>query len=157
MIIIGLDPGIARTGFGIINTTQALPFITCGCLTTPAHQNLENRLVIIGNDLEELIKKYQPQAALVEQIFFGTNKTTAMTTAATRGVILYILRRYDIAVHTLTPLQIKSRLTGHGRATKHQIQTIVTKRLHLTTLPEPDDAADALAGALCLADSGLIL
>ena len=157
MIILGLDPGIARTGFGFIDTSSPSYFVKCGCLTTPPQQKLEDRLLTIGTDLEELIKKYKPQSAMVELVFFGNNKTTAMATAATRGVILYVLRQNNVNVHSLTPLQIKSRLTGHGHATKHQIQTIVMKRLNLITPPEPDDAADALAGALCLADSGLIL
>jgi len=155
MIILGLDPGIARTGFGVIDTTRTSSFIRCGCLTTPAHDLVENRLVTIGKDLEQLITTYKPQAAMVEQIFFGTNRTTAIVTAETRGVLVYILGLHKIPIHSLTPLQIKSRLTGHGRATKHQIQMVIMKRLQLDSPPQPDDAADALAGALCLADQVL--
>lgn len=152
MIILGLDPGIARTGFGIINTTHTNWFVACGCLTTTRHRPLPDRLHRVGQDLEKIIKKYHPDQAVIEDIFFGTNRKTAMATAQARGVLLFMLRAHHIPTLTLTPPQIKSRLVGHGRANKHQIQTIVTRRLKLTAIPEPDDAADALAAALCCAD-----
>lgn len=152
MIILGLDPGIARTGFGVINTEQANWFVTCGCLTTPSTDTLADRLRDLGQDLEKIIKKYRPTQAVVEDIFFGANRKTAMSTAQARGTFLYILRSHRIPVTSLTPPQIKSRLVGAGHATKHQVQMIVTKRLNLTALPQPDDAADALAVALCCAD-----
>jgi crossover junction endodeoxyribonuclease RuvC len=150
MVILGLDPGIARTGFGILNTAQPTIYVACGCLTTPAHTPLEERLVNIGTDLETLLTQYHPDAAVVESVFFGKNAKTAMLTAQTRGVLLYILTKAHIPITSLTPLQIKSRLTGYGAATKIQVQDIVTRRLQLTTPPQPDDAADALAAALAL-------
>lgn len=152
MIILGLDPGIARTGFGVINNQQAHWFVACGCLTTPSTDTLADRVRNLGQDLEKIIKKYHPTQAVVEDIFFGANRKTAMSTAHARGTILYILRSRHIPVASLTPPQIKSRLVGAGHATKYQIQLIVTKRLNLTTIPQPDDAADALAAALCCAD-----
>jgi len=153
MIILGLDPGIARTGFGVVDTSRSNYFVRCGVLTTPAGEAVEDRLATIGGDLQKIIATYKPEEALVEQIFFGANRKTAIVTAQTRGVLLYVLRTHGIMVHSLTPLQIKSRLTGQGRATKHQVQMVLMKRLHLTSPPEPDDAADALAAAVCLADS----
>lgn len=152
MIILGLDPGIARTGFGVINTEQTNWFVTCGCLTTPSTNSLANRLLSLGQDLKKVIKKYHPEQAVIEDVFFGANRKTAMSTAQARGTLLFILRSHNIPITTLTPPQIKSRLVGYGRANKHQIQTIVTHRLKLTAIPQPDDAADALAAALCCAD-----
>lgn len=152
MIILGLDPGIARTGFGLLNTSQSNWFVCCGCLTTSSHQSLPDRLLDLGRDLKQLIARYQPGRAIVEDIFFGANRKTAMSTAQTRGVLLFILRTHHIPVMTLTPLQIKSRVVGHGHATKQQVQTIVAHRLRLSAPPTPDDAADALAAALCCAD-----
>jgi crossover junction endodeoxyribonuclease RuvC len=150
MIILGLDPGIARTGFGVLDTSTPGLFITCGCLTTPAHTELAERLVTIGTDVQTLITQYRPDAAVVESVFFGKNAKTAMLTAQTRGVLLYVLQQAHIPITSLTPLQIKSRLTGYGAATKVQVQEIVTKRLKLTDVPQPDDAADALAAALAI-------
>lgn len=155
MVIIGLDPGLARTGFGAIDTARPHPFLRCGCLTTPASETSAQRLYTIGQDLTTLIADIKPELAVVETVFFGKNTTTAMLTAETRGVILYILRHHHIPVRSLTPLQIKSRLTGYGQADKHQVQHLITRRLRLTTPPQPDDAADALAAALCWADEPL--
>ncbi|MAF80894.1 crossover junction endodeoxyribonuclease RuvC [bacterium] len=152
MIILGLDPGIARTGFGVIDTNTDALFLRCGCLTTGPEQASEDRLQEIGADLEHLIAATKPDRAIVETVLFGNNRKTAMLTAETRGMLLYILRKNKIAVSSLTPLQIKSRLTGYGQASKSQVQHVVTQRLKLTTIPEPDDAADALAAALCIAD-----
>jgi len=152
MIVLGLDPGIARTGFGVINTAQSKPFVQCGCLTTPANTSTPDRLHTIGSDLNKIISRWQPDRAVVETVLFGTNAKTAMLTAETRGVLLYVLRHHHITVHSLTPLQIKSRLTGYGAADKQQIQYVVTQRLNLDQAPQPDDAADALAAALSLAN-----
>lgn len=149
MIILGLDPGIARTGFGVINSTNTNTFITCGCLTTSNIHSLAERLLILGDDLNSLVERHRPELCVIESVFFGANTKTAMLTAQARGVLLYILRKHHIEVQELTPLQIKSRLTGYGSADKHQIQTLVTQQLNLHTVPDPDDAADALAAALC--------
>lgn len=157
MIIIGLDPGIARTGFGILDTNQEHLFVRCGCLTTPPHDNLADRLAILGQNLSTLIKETTPTQAAVEEIFFGRNTKTAISTAHARGVLLYTLRQHNISISSFTPLQIKSRLTGYGNASKKQVQQLVTSRLNLETPPEPDDAADALAAGLCLTDTRLLL
>lgn len=157
MIVIGLDPGIARTGFGIIDTEAATPFIKCGCLTTPSTQPSPDRLHSLGQDLETIISTYRPQQAVVETVFFGTNAKTAMLTAETRGVLCYVLRLNKIYLHSLTPLQIKSRLTGYGAADKKQVQYVVMKRLNLSSPPQPDDAADALAASLCLSEESISL
>ena len=151
MIILGLDPGIGRTGFGVIDTNSSPRFIRCGCITTPAIFSVEDRLHQLGQDLHHLLVEFRPERAVVEQIFFGKNRQTAILTAQARGVLLYVLREHHVTVESLTPLQIKSRLTGYGAATKTQIQSVVRQQLNLDRIPEPDDAADALAAALCLA------
>ena len=155
MVILGLDPGIARTGFGIIDTSKPKQYIRCGCLTTPQNMDLEDRLVIMGHDLEKIIVAHKPDQAVIEQVFFGANAKTAFVVAQARGVLLYIIRQHLIPIEHLTPLQIKSRLTGYGAADKHQVQTIVTQRLGLSQVPQPDDAADALAAALSVSDKVL--
>ena len=114
---------------------------------------MPDRLAQLGGDLLKLLKKYKPKEAVVEEIFFGANVATAMLTAQARGVLIYVLRNQDVAIHTLTPLQIKSRLAGFGRASKQQIQALVKSRLKLSSVPQPDDAADALAAALCRVDN----
>lgn len=149
MIVLGLDPGIARTGFGVLDTARPELFVRCGCLTTPSTLATADRLYLLAQDIEELIAQHRPDQAVLETVFFGKNTTTALLTAETRGVLTYLLRRAAIPVHNLTPPQIKSRLTGYGAATKLQMQRVITDRLRLTTLPQPDDAADGLAAALC--------
>lgn len=156
MTILGLDPGLARTGFGAVTIKNRQPhFLRCGCLTTPASMSMEERLATLGADLEQLIADVKPDLAVVEQVFFGKNAKTAMLTAQARGVLMYVLRQHLIPVETLTPLQIKSRLSGYGGADKHQIQQVVTARLNLSEAPQPDDAADALAAALCASQPSL--
>ncbi len=148
MIILGLDPGIARTGYGVLDTAKPDLFVCCGCLTTPANQSTDDRLLILGRDLASLIQQSAPDIAVVEEIFFGTNTKTAILTAQARGVLLFVLRQHHVTIESLTPLQIKSRLTGHGTAPKEQVQKMVARQLQLSVLPQPDDAADALAAAL---------
>lgn len=157
MVIIGLDPGLARTGYGVLDLSQAHPFVRCGCFTTPAHDSLANRLLILGQDLTTLLREVSPQQAAIEEIFFGRNVKTAFITAHACGVLLYLLQQHHIPTTTFTPRQIKSRLTGYGDATKQQVQALVTERLNLKQPPQPDDAADALAAGLCLADTRLPL
>ncbi len=149
MIILGLDPGIARTGYGVVDTSATATFIRCGCITTLPIYTMEERLLTIANDVNQIIDNTHPDIAVVEEIFFGNNKKTAMVTAHVRGVLLHVLASRHISIQSLTPLQIKSRLTGYGAASKEQIQRAVTEQLHLTQVPQPDDAADALAAALC--------
>ncbi len=153
MIVLGLDPGIARTGFGVLDTDKPSLYVSCGCLVTSPDFSFPDRLAQLGNDLIKLLKKTKPKQAVVEEIYFGANAATAMVTAQARGALIYILRNHGMVIHTFTPLQIKSRLTGFGRASKQQIQAVVRQRLKLTMAPKPDDAADALAAALCLVDN----
>lgn len=148
MIILGLDPGIARTGYGVLDTSQQHQFVRCGCITTPKTDPLEVRLASVAGDITQLIRETRPDIAVVEEIFFGTNAKTAITTAQVRGVIIYTLQIHNIPIQALTPLQIKSRLTGYGAASKEQMQNAIKQQLHLTDIPRPDDAADALAAAL---------
>jgi crossover junction endodeoxyribonuclease RuvC len=150
MTILGLDPGIGRTGFAVLDTDQASLFVRCGCLVVPP-QPVADRLHELGKDLTKLIKHAKPDHAVVEKVFFGKNAKTAMLTAQARGVLIYVLRQHHIPVASLTPLQIKAQLTGYGQADKQQVQTTVRRRLNLSAAPQ-DDAADALAAALCLAD-----
>lgn len=157
MIVLGLDPGIARTGFGLIEVGRTVSYIRCGCLTTPPSLSSAIRLQTLGEDLTTLIQQFRPERAVVESIYFGANSKTAIQTAEARGVLIYVLRQHHIEPFELTPLQIKSRLTGYGAADKRQIQHVVTRQLHLDTPPQPDDAADALAAALCVAEEPLIL
>jgi len=153
MIIIGLDPGLARTGFGIIDSTRQNSLVRCGCLTTRALDPLPDRLSELAADLTAILVHHRPSLAVVEQIFFGSNKKTAIITAQARGVILHALQKHHVTISELTPLQIKSRLTGHGRATKQQVQSLIKTHLSLDSFPSShDDAADALAAALCGAD-----
>lgn len=149
MIILGLDPGIARTGYGVVDTSKKTPFIRCGCITTLPIYSLEERLITIAQDVNRIVDENRVDVAVVEEIFFGNNKKTAMVTAHVRGVLLYALASQNITIQSMTPLQIKSRLTGYGAASKEQMQRAITKQLHLTRPPQPDDAADALAAALC--------
>lgn len=152
MRILGLDPGLARTGFGLIDTNCPTPFERCGCLTTAAGLPEADRLAELGDSLIALLTEAHPDLAAVESVYFGKNTKTAISTAQTRGVILYLLRRRAIPVIAFTPLQVKSRLTGFGRADKRQVQHLVQTRLKLVQAPTPDDAADALACALCAWD-----
>jgi crossover junction endodeoxyribonuclease RuvC len=108
---------------------------------------------MLSHDLEKLVLKFSPAAAAVEKIYFGNNKKTAILTAQARGALLLTLTKHSVPTHSLTPLQIKSRLTSYGRADKQQVQSLVVKRLNLSTAPQPDDAADALAAAICLVDN----
>ena len=150
MIILGIDPGTATTGWGIIEVKSKLK-ITClgvGVIKTPANQALEKRLFTIYKDINILLKKYHPDTIAVENLFFGTNAKTALLVGQARGVVLLTAEMHKIPLFSYTPLQVKMALTGYGRAQKNQIGIMVTKMLNLTSIPKPDDASDALAVAL---------
>ncbi len=150
MIILGIDPGTATTGFGVIDKQNSvLRSIDYGVISTPKTLPMSNRLLIIYNDLKEIIQKYQPEVIAVEQLFFARNVTTAITVGQARGVVLLAAQKADIRLKEFTPLQVKQSVTGYGQATKNQIQQMVQKILKLKELPKPDDAADALAIAIC--------
>lgn len=152
MIILGVDPGTATTGYGIIKTTKspdAFDLVDYGTITTQPQLSDAERLEILGKDLEKLIKKYHPRAIGVERLFFTTNQKTAMTVSQARGVILYICQKHGLPIFEFTPLQVKNFICGYGKAEKKQIQYVVQKTFRLKSAPKPDDAADALAIALC--------
>lgn len=152
MIILGMDPGTATTGYGVINIgkTQDQPqLVDFGVISTGAELPDSARLKILADDLSRLIKKYKPSCAGVEKLFFTTNQKTVMTVSQARGVVLYICQHHKLPVLELTPLQVKNFICGYGKADKKQVQFMVQKILKLKNPPKPDDAADALAVALC--------
>ena len=154
MIILGIDPGIADTGYGVIKKDGDQYFLVeCGSLTTPAQNNLPTRLEKLHSLLSHIIKKYSPAVIAVEELFFAKNVKTALTVAHARGVILLTAKAGGAEVREFTPLQVKQALTGYGRADKNQIQQMVKNILKLKEVPKPDDAADALAIAICCAQT----
>lgn len=149
MKILGIDPGTATTGFGLIDYhIGKTNFLDCGCILTKAGQPLSVRLNIIAQDLEGLINAYQPEHIAVEELFFFNNAKTALSVGHARGVILQTAEKMKIQIAEYTPLQIKQAITGYGKAEKIQVQKMVQKILQLDYLPKPDDAADGLAIAL---------
>lgn len=149
-IILGLDPGTATTGFGVVKDTKGqVEYIDCGCISTSKSIPPAERLLTIQKSLEILIKKYQPDVLAVEKLFFTKNITTAIAVAEARGVILVTAAKHDLIIAEYTPLQVKQTLTGYGKADKQQMQRMVKTILKLQNTPKPDDAADALAIAVC--------
>ena len=150
MIILGLDPGTATTGYGVIeakgNKNILLGF---GCIKTPAHTPLARRLNQIYSGLNQLLDHYQPQQVAIEQLFFNSNTKTAISVAQARGVMVLAVEQRDLPIGEYTPLQVKSSIIGYGRAEKTQIKYMVAKLLKMPQKPISDDAADALAIALC--------
>lgn len=154
MKIIGIDPGTAIVGFGVIEKTGSkLQMIDAGVIRTPADLNDSERLKIIYDELSEIIKVNKPEVMAVEKLFFAQNVTTAMSVSQARGVILLCGEQNDLSVFEYTPLQIKQAITGYGKAEKSQIQEMVRVILRLKEIPKPDDCADALACAITQANS----
>lgn len=150
MVIIGIDPGTATTGFGIIKKEKNdFKIVDFGVIATSSKLSDAQRLKILGDDLANLIKKHKPVCIGVERLFFTTNQKTVMTVSQARGVVLYIAQKHHLPILEFTPLQIKSFICGYGKADKKQVQYIVQKTFKLQKSPKPDDAADALAIALC--------
>ncbi len=154
MYILGIDPGFGRVGYGIIEykNNKYRP-VEYGCITTPAGESLSSRLKKIYEDLEEVISRYNIDAASVEALFFNTNITTGIQVAEARGVILLSLENHNIPISEYTPLQVKQALIGYGRADKIQIKNMVKDFLKLEKMPKLDDTTDALAIAICHANS----
>lgn len=150
MIILGIDPGLATVGYGVLADGKCADY---GIISTTKEQSGPNRLLLISCGVEKLIEKYKPDAVAVEELFFNTNVKTAIAVAQARGVILLAALKAGCQLYEYTPLQIKQGLTGYGRADKKQIQHMVTMLLSLDKIPRPDDAADALAVALCHAQT----
>lgn len=158
MRILGVDPGIATVGFAILDSeknTQKL--VTCGVITTEAGQPLSKRLDRIYDDLMQLIESFAPDVMSVEELFFNTNITTGISVAHGRGVILLAAYRAGLEIYEYTPLQVKQAVVGYGRAEKKQVIDMVKRILKMKTAPKPDDAADAVALALCHARSSTSL
>ncbi len=154
MRILGIDPGIAIVGFGVVDSVKAKQsLVSCGVITTPAHTGLSSRLDRIYSDLSELISTFKPDAMAVEELFFNTNITTGISVAQGRGVILLSAYRAGIPIYEYTPLQVKQAVVGYGRAEKSQVIDMVKRMLSMSQSPKPDDAADAIAIALCHARS----
>ena len=150
----GIDPGLADTGFGIIKKTGAqLIAVDFGCIKTKAGQPDKQRLAEIYQSLSQLIKKYRPDIVAVEKLFFCKNVKTAIAVGQARGVILLTVGENNLPLAEFTPLQVKQALTGYGQATKAQVKQMVKTIFRLAVLPKSDDAADALAVAVCCANS----
>ncbi len=155
-IILGLDPGIADTGYGIIkDEASKLSCLAYGSIKTPAGENLSERLQSLYIALDKIIKEYQPDTAAIEELFFNKNVKTALVVGQARGVILLALKMNKIPVSEFTPGQVKQAVSSYGRASKNQVQSMVKMILKLKEIPKPDDAADALAVSICALNNRL--
>jgi len=150
-IILGIDPGVADTGFGVIEQSQGLKFLTAGSIQTSKQKDIAQRLVEIYQQINQLLIKYQPKLVAVEKLYFARNVTTALNVGQARGVILLAAKQQGKTLVEFTPLQIKQAVTGNGQADKRQVGLMVKTLLKLKSIPRPDDAADALAVAICAA------
>jgi crossover junction endodeoxyribonuclease RuvC len=156
--IMGIDPGTAIVGWGIITEDKKNPIMEAyGCIETSKHKSDVDRLKEVADDIRELIIKYKPDEVAIEELFFFKNLKTAIKVAQARGVLLLIVKEARVGIFEYTPLQVKQAITGYGRAEKKQIQVMVKSILGLKDIPKPDDAADALAIALCHQQSRTLL
>jgi len=156
--ILGIDPGYGITGFGLVETRgSACQLLRCGVISTPAGMDFSARLEIIYEDMRQLLELTKPEAVAIEELFFGQNVTTGIGVAQSRGVILLAIRQAGLEVTAYKPMQVKQAVVGYGNATKHQVQDMTRRILRLEQLPKPDDAADAIAIALCHARSSTSL
>lgn len=154
MRILGIDPGVGTVGFGVVDAVKgANTYVACGAITTPSNTHLSPRLDMIYNDLNELIVTFAPEAVAVEELFFSKNITTGIAVAHGRGVILLSAYRSGVPVYEYTPMQVKQAVVGYGNAKKNQVIYMVQRLLNMKAPPKPDDAADALALAICHARS----
>lgn len=155
MRILGIDPGYAICGFGLIEQhNHKLKTLDYGVISTPARVPFEQRLVAIHDGVSALIKRYEPDVVAIEELFFNQNTTTAMGTAQARGVIVLAAAKMNLPVFEYKPSQVKNAVTGYGKADKKQVQQMVMILLGLNEIPKPDDAADALAVAIAQANRG---
>ena len=150
MRILGIDPGIAIVGYGVIDLKgNSISLVEYGCITTSSKSNLADRLFFIAEELRDIIKTFKPDEMAIEELFFNKNVKTAMMVAQARGVEVLVGKENNLDIFEYTPLQIKNALVGYGRASKEQVQEMVKMVLNLSDLPKPDDAADALAVSIC--------
>lgn len=155
MIILGIDPGLAIVGYGVIEySAMRFRTLSYGAILTPANTPTEERLETIYNELDEIIKKYNPSDVAIEELFFNTNQKTAITVAEARGVILLCAKQNKLNIFEYTPLQVKQSVVGYGRAEKAQVEMMTKTILNLKTMPKLDDTSDALAIAVCHAHTG---
>lgn len=159
MVILGIDPGYAIVGFGVLEKTRGLDarLIACGAINTPAGLPLSKRLLQISDDMCALIARFSPEVMAIEKLYFGNNVTTGIGVAQARGVILAEAEREGLAIYEYDPSQVKLAVTGYGKAEKRQVMDMTKRLLHLNAVPKPDDAADAVAIALCHARSSTSL
>ena len=158
MRILGIDPGVAIVGFGVIDSERGQQnMVQYGAITTQAGLPLATRLVQIQKDLEELIGVFKPDEISIEELFFSKNITTGIAVAHARGIILYTAEKMGIPIYEYTPMQVKQAVVGYGLAEKKQVMDMTRRLLKLKAVPRPDDAADALAIAICHARSNTSL
>ena len=156
--IMGIDPGYAIVGVGLVDYDNVrFSLVEYGAITTPAELPLETRLRQLYDDMRMLLEQYRPDAVAMEQLFFTTNRTTAIAVAEARGVLLLAAEQQGVPVFSYTPLQVKSAVVGYGKAEKEQVMEMTRRLLNLRAVPKPDDAADALAIAICHARSATSL
>ncbi|MBN3033330.1 MAG: crossover junction endodeoxyribonuclease RuvC [Candidatus Saganbacteria bacterium] len=150
MLTLGIDPGTATTGFGLVRQQgDKLSYVSCGCVITTPKDSSHDRLAKIYHGIKELIGAHRPDCVAVERLFFGENTKTAMAVGQARGIALLAAAEAKVKVSEYTPVEVKIALTGYGKAEKRQIQQMVRVLLKLNDIPRPDDAADALAVAIC--------
>ncbi|MDO4542337.1 MAG: crossover junction endodeoxyribonuclease RuvC [Bacillota bacterium] len=150
MTILGIDPGTAICGYGVVKKDNyRFSLVDYGVVNTPATMALEDRLVRIYDGIRELIRKYSPEEMAVEELFFNNNAKTALSVGHARGVVLLAGAHSSVPIFEYTPLQVKQGIVGYGRADKKQVQFMVKTMLNMSDIPRPDDAADALAIAIC--------
>lgn len=150
MIILGIDPGTAITGFSILEATnKSIKLLDYGCIRTKSTTPHHDRLNEIAEDIISIIVKYKPNACAIEKLFFSKNVKTAMSVSEVRGVLIQLSSKAGLTIHEYTPNEVKSNVTGDGKADKLQVQKMVKTILNLKEVPQPDDAADAIAIALC--------
>ena len=150
MIILGIDPGVGTIGFGVIRAEhQQNTLIQYGVITTPPGLPLSTRLLQIFNDMQEIITTFKPDEMSIEELFFSKNITTGIAVAHGRGVILLAAEKLGVPVYEYTPMQVKQSVVGYGKAEKKQVMLMTQRLLHMKKIPRPDDAADALALAIC--------
>ena len=154
MLILGIDPGFAIVGFGLVEAERGEQrLLCCGTITTPAGHPLPARLRQIADDMDTLLREFAPDAMAVEELFFNNNVTTGISVAQARGVLLLSAERAGVPIFEYSPSQVKQAVAGYGKAEKRQVMEMVRRLLHLRAAPRPDDAADAVAVALCHARS----
>ena len=155
MRVLGVDPGTATTGYGVVEGKgNRLTHIAHGVITTPAKTAFESRLVTIHDELHALLHKYRPDAVVIERLYFKQNVTTGITVAQARGVIALTVAKADIPIAEFSPTEAKTAITGYGRADKRQVQEMIKILLNLDGIPRPDDAADGLGLAICQIHAG---